>query len=350
MSAPAIPVRNVYYLLLYAWGRLDEGRVVDVDALAHDRAADLLARILVSGTRHVLRRGLDRGYVEHTEATARLRGRVDFARSAVLLPQARALCTFDELTPDVLSNRILRTTLGKLSRVAGLDGDLRRSLREVHGQMGGVHEVHVTRALFGRVRVHANNAFYRFLVSACALAHENLLPEEAGSGYRLRDFARDEKQMRRLFEAFVLGFYRREWPDLDARAESMVWAAQALQTDGPGRLPGMLTDVTLRGPGWTCVVDTKYYRKALSRWHNDGTFSSSNLYQMTTYLRTLEARGGVDAHADGVLLYPVVDGAFDHVYRTGGHRVRLVTLDLLRPWDEIHAALDEIAHWSATRL
>lgn len=346
-----IPVRNLYFLLLYAWDRLEEGRTVDVGGLEHAQAADLLARILVSGTRHVLRRGLDRGYVARSEATSRLRGRVEFTPSVrrMLLPQARAVCSFDELTPDVLTNRIVRTTVGRLARVDGLDGGLRHELRGVHRQMEGVREIPLTRATIARVRLHSGNAFYRFLLSACALVHENLLPREDGEGYRFRDFVRDERQMAALFEAFLLGFYRRHRPDLRAMGEPMAWEAEAVSLSGPGRLPGMRTDVTLRGPGWTCVVDAKYYQEALSRWHQNGTFSSSNLYQIMAYLRTLEGRGGADREADGVLLYPVVDGTFDHTYRIEGHRVRLRTLDLRDPWSTIHDQLVGLADWSADR-
>lgn len=346
-----IPIRNLYYLLLYAWGRLEEGQAVDVGGLEHERAPDLLARILASGSRHVVRRGLDRGYVQRTEATSRLRGRVAFAPSLrrMLLPQGQAVCSFDELTPDVLTNQILRTTIGRLSRAEGLSDALQDELRRAHRSLGGVSEITLSRALFGRVRLHAGNRFYRLLLSTCALAYENLLPLQNGEGYRFRDFARDERQMAILFEAFLLGFYRRERPDLQAIPETMEWPADPLSTSGFGTLPQMRTDVTLRGDGWTCVIDAKYYRSALSSWREQGTFSPSNLYQLTTYLHTLEARGGADAQADGVLLYPMAQGEFDHVYRIGAHRLRLLTLDLSQDWVSIEQSLLDLAAWSAAR-
>ena len=346
-----IPIHNLYYLLLYAWDRLEEGRTVNVGGLEHGSAADLLARILVSGTRRVLRRGLDRGYVSYSEETARPRGRIEFAPTArrLLVSQGRVVCAVDELTPDVLTNRIVRTTLGRLAQVEGLDSRLRHDLRGVHRQMAGVREVPLSRSTFSRVRLHAGNAFYRLLLDTCALAHANLLPREAGEGYRFRDFTRDERQMATLFEAFLLGFYRREVPGVRAEAETMSWEAEPLTVSGHGRLPSMRTDVTLRGDGWTCVVDAKYYRAALSRWHADGTFSPDNLYQLLSYLHTLESRGGADSEADGALIYPVVDGAFDHTYRIRGHRVRLLTLDLRRPWPDIHTDLLALSDWSANR-
>ena len=339
-----IPVANLYYLLLYAWDRLEEGRTVDVSGVEHGRTLDLVARVLDAGARRALRRGLDRGYAPRTEATARLRGRVAFGPSVqrMLLPQARAVCSFDELTPDVLTNRIVRTTVGRLARVDDLDDGLRASLRDVYRRMEGVGEVELSRAAFGRVRLHAGNRSYRLLLSACELAHRNLLPREDGRGYRFLDPLRDERQMDRLFEAFLLGFFRRECPGVRASAETLRWAAEPLARSGPGRLPSMRTDVTLRGPGGACVVDAKYYGSALSRWHADGTFHSSNLYQITAYLRAMRAAG---EPADGVLLYPVVEGGFDHTYRIDGHRVRLLTLDLRRPWPEIHDALVDLASW-----
>lgn len=347
----AIPIHNLYYLLLYAWDRLEEGQAVDVGGLEHGSAADLLARILVSGTRHVLRRGLDRGYVSYSEETARPRGRIEFAPTMrrMLVPQGRVACAVDELTPDVLTNQIVRTTLGRLAQAEGLDPRLRHELRGVHRQMAGVHETSLSRSAFSRVRLHAGNAFYRLLLDACALAYENLLPTEDGMGYRFLDFTRDERQMAALFEAFLLGFYRREVPGARAEAETMSWDAAPLAMSGPGRLPSMRTDVTLRGDGWTCVIDAKYYRSALSRWHTDGTFNSANLYQLLTYLHALEPRGGADGQADGVLVYPVVEGAFDHTYRIGTHRVRLLTIDLRQPWRSVHEELVRLVEWSAHR-
>ena len=340
-----VPILNLYYLLLYAWDRLEEGQTVDVSGIEHGRTLDLIARVLDVGTRRVLRRGLDRGYVPHTEATARLRGRVAFGPSIqrMLLPQARAVCSFDELTPDVLTNRIVRTTVGRLARVEGLDAGLRANLRDVHRRMEGVGEVELSRAVFGRVQLHAGNRSYRLLLSACALAHANLLPREDGRGYWFFDPLRDEQQMDQLFEAFLLGFFRRECPGVRASADTLEWAAEALAQSGPGRMPGMRTDVTLRGPGGACVIDAKYYRSALSSWHEGGRFKSANLYQITAYLRTMRACG---EPADGVLLYPVVEGGFDHTYRIDGDRVRLLTLDLRRPWPEIHDALMGITAWS----
>ena len=46
----AIPLENVYYLLCYAWNRLDARDRVDVSAIPGNRIENLLAKVLIEGT------------------------------------------------------------------------------------------------------------------------------------------------------------------------------------------------------------------------------------------------------------------------------------------------------------
>jgi hypothetical protein len=39
------------------------------------------------------------------------------------------------------------------------------------------------------------------------------------------------------------------------------------------------------------------------------------------------------------LLYPAVDNSFDYQFAVDGHPVRVVSVDLDRPWREIHDSL-----------
>ena len=72
MAAP-IPIRNIYYLLCYAWKRLDEGAIVDVSGVDSTELADLFGTVLTNGVRHLLRLGLDKDYELHEEELAAIR-------------------------------------------------------------------------------------------------------------------------------------------------------------------------------------------------------------------------------------------------------------------------------------
>src|SRR6185312_6818529 len=77
----AIPIENIYYLLSYAWDVLEERELANVTVEGTMRLQDLLARVLVGGVTHLLKRGLDRTYLSREEEIAGVRGRLLVGRS-----------------------------------------------------------------------------------------------------------------------------------------------------------------------------------------------------------------------------------------------------------------------------
>jgi 5-methylcytosine-specific restriction enzyme subunit McrC len=105
----------------------------------------------------------------------------------------------------------------------------------------------------------------------------------------------------------------------------------------------MATDVCLARPGRAIILDTKFYTEALkANAYGSAKLSAANFYQLFTYLRQRAHMPGWE-QAEGVLLYPRTLRDFDAKFTTQGHRVRALTLDLSRPWPDIHAALLSIA-------
>src|SRR5687767_72663 len=108
-----VPIRNIYYLLGYAWNMLEEQALVDVQAETCPDLFNLFSRVLSSGTSILLRRGLDKGYVRRRESTQKPRGAIDFDVTLRELSLARRemVCGFEHLSYDVLHNRILKSTI-----------------------------------------------------------------------------------------------------------------------------------------------------------------------------------------------------------------------------------------------
>jgi len=341
----SIPIHNVYYLLCYAWNALDEVQVVEVDTIRPRHVVDLLASVLARGVNHLLRRGLDRGYLEHREQLATVRGRIELEPTVRLglHRQGRVHCAFDELSHDVLHNQILKTTITHLIGVVELDPEVRHQLAPLRRRLEGVTEIPLHPAPFGRVQIHRNNAFYRFLLHICELVWGCLVPAEGGGRTRFRDFLRDERRMEWLFERFILNFYDREQVEYSVRRDHLRWDAAALRPEREQDLcylPQMETDVSLRSSDRTLIIDTKYYSETLtSKYHGAPKVHAENLYQLHAYLSNMEHLGGADAEAEGLLLYPDCQGAVDLAFELRGHRVRVKTLNLNQHWNGIHADL-----------
>lgn len=176
----SIPVQNVYYLLCYAWNKLEESEIVDVQSIRSTQLVDLFAGVLTGGVQHLIRRGFDRGYLSFSAEIGTLKGKIEFASSLKrnLLSQGRAVCEYDELDHNVLHNRILKTTIANLILVEGLDHTVRIELRDTLRWLRNIEPVRLSSNVFKRVQLHRNNRFYLFLLNICELIYHNLLVNE----------------------------------------------------------------------------------------------------------------------------------------------------------------------------
>lgn len=342
--ATTIPIQNIYYLLCYSWNTLEEADVTDVSGMDSTELADLFAKVLISGTNHLLRRGLTREYETQETEMASIRGRIDVARSArrMLLQHGRAICSYDELSVNTLPNRIIKTTIRRLSGAAKLDKRLRHQLLLAYRELEGIEDIQLNRMAFRRVQLRRNARFYRFMLSICEIVANSWLVDENTGEQRFRDFLRDEKAMARLYENFILNFYRIERPDLEVRREEIRWSATATDESALAYLPVMKTDISIRSGQQTLIVDAKFYQNTLSNYYDSESIHSENLYQLFTYLKNLEVRGGADAIASGMLLYPVVDKRVRLQYEIQGHAVHICTIDLAQDWKDLRDEMMEL--------
>ena len=75
----SIFIKNVYYMLSYAFQDLRPDREDDVAGEDFERIHDLFASILAKGIARQLKQGLYREYVNHVEDLSVLRGKVEMA-------------------------------------------------------------------------------------------------------------------------------------------------------------------------------------------------------------------------------------------------------------------------------
>lgn len=337
-----IPVANVYYLLCYTW---DEFAPRQLTALAAEACPDtlhLFARLLASGVRILHRRGLDSGYVAHEEAISEVRGRIimaDTIRCLMTRPK-RVTCAFDEQSVDVLTNRIIKATITAVLGERTIAADSRAELRRALNLLGGVEDVALEPRLFHQVQLHQNNRIYAFLLNVCRFFCESLEPEDLAGRHRFRDVAREPERMRRVFEKFVRNFLAgRLGGDFTVSRDFMPWNGSAIGESSLKLLPQMETDVTVRSPERTVVIECKYTEALYETRFLVERLRPPHLYQLTAYLRNLEGRSGPDQSAQGILLYPTVGESLHCTYTLHGHKVRVATLDLNQPWQNIEEEL-----------
>ncbi|MEX3690653.1 5-methylcytosine-specific restriction endonuclease system specificity protein McrC [Paraburkholderia sp. BR14263] len=342
MEAPLIPIRNVYYMLCYAWNYVRQAELVDLDRLPGEHVLDLLAIVLVQGIEHLARRGLEQGYEHREDEIAGVRGRIDVLRSArrFLPKHGKAACVFDELSVDTLPNRIIKSTLRTLESHPILASELRNRVHRLRRRLPGISEVHVTAQSFRRVQLHANNRYYAFLLSVCRLILSNSFVDSGSGKFRFYDFVRDEKVMSGVFQNFLYHFVRQEISDCQVDRPHIDWMANSETDPTLALLPRMETDITLRRGNKCLIVDAKYYQKTMANRYRSEKFHIENLYQLMSYLTNYKACS--DEEVSGMLVYPKVDRGVSERYRIQGFEVSLQTVDMNQPWPQIHNELVSI--------
>ena len=121
----SILIKNIYYMLSYAFTTLNQGGYENVATEDFDNLHNLFAAILAKGIGRQLKQGLYREYMNRTETLPVVRGKIDMpgtiqnrlARKQVLT------CQYDELSENNLFNQILKTTLHYLVRDDGVGAD-----------------------------------------------------------------------------------------------------------------------------------------------------------------------------------------------------------------------------------
>ena len=336
-----IPIRNIYYMLSYAFQVLSEQGYKNIETEQFDNVAELCAAILSKGVSLQLKRGLGREYIEKSESLSSLRGRIEISESVKTrsLLKRQLVCSYDDFSENSYMNRIIKSTMELLLH-ADIVKARKKELRKLLVYFGNVDLLDVHNINW-KIQYNRNNQTYRMLISVCYLVIKGLLQTNTDGTTRLMDFL-DEQRMCRLYEKFILEYYRKEFPKLTVNASQIPWALDDGIND---MLPVMQTDIMLSHGSKVLIIDAKYYGHTTQAQYDIHTLHSANLYQIFTYVKNKEAElANVPHEVSGMLLYARTDEAVqpNNSYQMSGNKISVRTLDLNREFSEIAAQLNAI--------
>lgn len=337
-----IRIQNVYYMLAYAFQVLNEQGYKNIATEDFENTAELCAAILSRGISTQLKRGLGKEYISKTESLSSLRGKIDMSESlkTQTFLKKQMICLYDDFSVNSYMNRIIKSTVTLLLGT-DISKSRKKELRKLMVFFSEVDSIDL-HTVNWNVQYNRNNQTYRMLISICYLVVKGLLQTQSDGSTKLMDFL-DEQRMHRLYEKFVLEYYRREHPELTAEASQIPWQ---LDDDMSAMLPVMQTDIMLSQGNRTLIIDAKYYSHSTQKQYDKHTLHSGNLYQIFTYVKNKEAELSDQPHeVSGMLLYARTDEEVypENEYRMSGNRISVRTLNLDRDFGDIKAQLDSIA-------
>ena len=113
-----ILIKNIYYMLTYAFQSLRQSNYDSVATEDFENIHDMFAAILGKGVANQLKQGLYKEYILQSEELSVLRGKLNLQGTIKNRTQHRQklACEYDELSENNLLNRILKTTIMILIR------------------------------------------------------------------------------------------------------------------------------------------------------------------------------------------------------------------------------------------
>ena len=335
-----IPIRNIYYMLSYAFRILDPQGYKRVSVEQFDNVLEMLSSVLSRGISIQIKRGIQKGYFEKIEALCSPRGRFELSESIKTncIYKNHVVCSYDVFSENIYMNRIIKSTLELLIRL-DISIGRKKELRRLLVYFSAVSSLDVNNINWN-MHYNRNNRAYQMLLSICHMIIKGLLQSSSDGSKRVMDFL-DEQQMHHLYEKFVLEYYRRHYPQISVSSSEIKWA---LDDSEVYMLPIMKSDIMLTYNDKVLIIDAKYYSSNTKTRYDTHKIHSHNLYQIFTYVKNKSYQLKDHSEVSGMLLYAQTDDEIqpNNTYMMSGNKISVRTLDLNCEFAEIAAQLNKI--------
>lgn len=330
-------------MLSYAFKALKQNGFENIAVEKFENIHNLMAAILAKGIGIQLKQGLYREYIDRKNNVVGVRGKIHLQGTIKnLVNQQRMICCeYDELSENNIMNGILKTTAMLLLKHPDVERKYKNELKREMMFFSGVSDIAPTVAQQAELCFHRQNATYRMLIGLCRIILKGMLLTTDSGEYKLASFI-NQREMSRLYEKFILEYYKKECPFVKASASHITWA---LDDETDDFLPEMQSDITLTHGNKVLIIDAKFYSEITKKHFKKLIVPPANLYQIFAYVKNKAASFGDVAHkVSGMLLYAATNEEIlpNQDYHMSGNLIGVRTLDLNREFAEIAATLDAI--------
>ena len=326
-------------MLSYAFYSLNDDKYKKIQTEEFENTSDLFAEILAIGVAKQIKQGLVKDYIDVSETTSSIRGKLEITESinSQSFLKKQLTCTYDEFSVNCYLNQILKSTMNLLLK-SDIPTSRKKKLKNILRYFSEVDLIDL-RDVNWKIRFDRNNQTYRMLIGVCYLTVKGLLQTTKKGDVKLMNFL-DDQLMSRLYEKFILNYYKKEHPKINASASQIKWQLD----DGEDYLlPRMQSDIMLSYLDKVLIIDAKYYRYTTRSYYGANMVHSPNLYQIFTYVKNKQLEDE-SLEVSGMLLYAQTDEEIlpNNTYKMSGNTIGVKTLDLNQDFELIKEQMDEI--------
>ena len=343
-SKTAIPIKNLFYMLCYAWNILTIKDTIKVGEEDFTDAYNLLGRIFSFGIGKLIRSGFRRSYIPEREELSTLRGKISIkdSISSLSIQRKRLVCEYDEYSTNEPFNQILKYTIDALLKNDAIHKSIKKDLRKQAPFFAGIDCLEPTKANRKKLVFDKNNVIYKMLIHVAVMLYDSSMVNEETGNQVFKDFFREE-QMQKVYETFLLNFYSMHLDRSTYRvyAPKFTWLKSNEKDlwddveEADTLMPELRTDIVIENKQKNIqfIIDAKYYKNALVKSHHSEAkkFRRDHISQVFTYM----ANSPFEGTKRGALLYPTVVDVLDGKQNIVSGWIFFKSINLNMDWKDI---------------
>ena len=342
-------IKNIYWMLAYAFRILDETYIEEkINCEEFENIYDLLCVMLTKAISKQIKRGLNKEYLTTNEVTGSLKGKINISKSIKLnsLNNKKMYCEYDKYSENSYMNRIVKTAAIKIINSNMIkETRHKEELKKLLIYFKNVSEIDKKDINWKNLRFNTNNKNYKILMMISYIIFEWLIINNKDGKDLFNKFIDDQK-MYKLFEKFILEYFRYHYPEFGVKSPQIKWNIKH-DEDLMQLLPKMQTDVVLYYKDYKLIIDAKYYSRVMqnNRLFNKESIRSGNLYQLYTYVKNADS--DKTGKVLGMLIYAKTyeEDIGWNEFDIDGNKMIITFLDLEQDFGEIKRQLNSIAEW-----
>ena len=348
MKTNTIPIKNIYYFLAYAWDIINENWMSKTGIENYSDPLDFFIYVLCNKFNQHIKNETFCDYIEHHRELKGIRGKIDFQKSLSknLFSNGKTFCVFDEYCYNNLQTQIIKSTILIFKKNSKISKELEILTNESLSYLKTVAIIDLSPRIF-RTALSDNRRNVKLLLNICFMIFNSYLSKESEKSYNFIEYLKEKKKMDRLFEKFVLNFYKRKLLTSNVSPIKIKWSADRTPITSSQYLPEMRTDITISSENETIIMDTKYYKSIFSERFEKKSIHSNNLYQLLSYLENFKRNFKNCCPPRGILLYPVTTSHIHIPLKIWDYDILVTTVNLAEPWESISYKLLDLINFES---
>ncbi len=340
-----ISIKNIYWMLAYAFNNISATENEKVNKEDFENIYELFCVILTQELSKLIKRGLYKEYITKEDELTNLKGKILIGETLKKNPslKSKIICEFDEYSENSYLNKVIKTSAEYLIKSGKIKDKLKvKKLKNTLIYLNDVDVLDKKNINWSSIKYTKNNKAYTFAINIAHLIIDGLLTSKEDGTIDFNNYINDQ-EMHKLYEKFILEYYRFHYKNLRASVPQVEWNVE--ENSMIKLLPKMQTDITLYCEDRILIIDAKYYSNMYQNnpLFDKNTFKSNNLYQIYTYVKNQDK--DKLGKVSGMLLYAKTDENDEQwaEYNMDGNKIIISNMDLSDSFHKVQLHLDSIA-------